>query len=40
LERNRGLIAFPWPLRLVAYLTTLLPSVWLDRLAELLPRKA
>jgi short-subunit dehydrogenase len=40
LERNRGLIAFPWPLRLAVYVGALLPSRLADFVAARLPRKS
>jgi len=39
LARNRGLIVFPWPLRLAVYVATLLPHALVDRLTRSLPRK-
>ena len=39
LARNRGLITFPWPLRLAVYVGTLLPQRLVDLLTARLPRK-
>jgi short-subunit dehydrogenase len=39
LARNRGSIAFPWPLHLAAALIGALPASWTDPLFRLLPQK-
>ncbi|BAE49548.1 SDR family NAD(P)-dependent oxidoreductase [Paramagnetospirillum magneticum] len=39
LARNRGRIAFPWPMHLMARLAGCLPSALMDRIAAGLPRK-
>lgn len=38
-ERNRGRIAFPWPLYAVIRLVTAIPPAWLEPLMRRLPRK-
>jgi NADP-dependent 3-hydroxy acid dehydrogenase YdfG len=39
LAANRGRIAFPWPMHVMARLAGCLPSAWMDRLAAGLPKK-
>lgn len=39
LAANRGLIAFPWPIRLISWLFSSLPSSLSERLVGRLPRK-
>ena len=39
LERGRGRIAFPLPMHLAIRLLACLPSAWMDRLVEKMPRK-
>jgi NAD(P)-dependent dehydrogenase (short-subunit alcohol dehydrogenase family) len=39
LRANRGRIAFPWPMHLMARIAFCLPSAWMDRIAARLPRK-
>jgi len=40
LARNRGRIAFPWPMAFAAWLVGALPDALVDRLTRRLPRKA
>jgi hypothetical protein len=39
LTENRGRIAFPWPMHLMARIAGCLPSAWMDRIAARLPKK-
>lgn len=39
LARNRGRIAFPWPMRAAVWLLTALPVGWTDRLSAMGPKK-
>jgi short-subunit dehydrogenase len=39
LAENRGRIAFPWPMHLMARIAFCLPSTWMDRIAARLPKK-
>ena len=39
LERGQGRIAFPFPMHLAVRLLASLPSAWVDRLVEKMPRK-
>lgn len=39
LARNRGRIAFPWPMRAAVWLMTALPVGWTDRLSAMGPKK-
>lgn len=39
LAKNRGRIAFPWPMRAAVWLLTALPVGWTDRLSAMGPKK-
>jgi NAD(P)-dependent dehydrogenase (short-subunit alcohol dehydrogenase family) len=39
LGENRGRIAFPWPMHLMARIAGCLPSAWMDLIAARLPKK-
>ena len=39
IEKNRGIIAFPWPLRFVSWVMSCLPNVVSDFIYENLPKK-
>ncbi|EME71503.1 dehydrogenase [Paramagnetospirillum caucaseum] len=39
LEGNRGRIAFPWPMHVMARMAGCLPSAWMDRIAARMPMK-
>jgi hypothetical protein len=39
LEKNRGRIAFPWPMHVMARIAGCLPSRLMDRIAAGMPKK-
>ncbi|CAA7622031.1 Uncharacterized oxidoreductase MXAN_5909 [Candidatus Terasakiella magnetica] len=39
LARNRGRIAFPWPMHVLARMAGCLPSAWMDAIAQKMPKK-